>query len=69
MNPGLTRDATLHLGDEIVISVPEPELSVLTTEQSTYEEDYDAETQYIENDSWYTTQQVVRQEAVPGHMR
>ena len=67
LNPGLTRDATLHLGDEIVISVPEPELSVLTTEQSTYEEDYDAETQYIENDSWYTTQQVVRQEAVPGH--
>ena len=67
LNPGLTRDATLHLGDEIVISVPEPELSVLTTEQSTYEEDYDAETQYIENDSWYTTQQVVLQEAVPGH--
>ena len=67
LNPGLTRDATLHLGDEIVISVPEPELSVLTTEQSTYEEDYDAETQYIENDSWYTTQQVVRQEAVLGH--
>ena len=67
LNPGLTRDATLHLGDEIVISVPEPELSVLTTEQSTYEEDYDAETQYIENDNWYTTQQVVRQEAVPGH--
>lgn len=67
LNPGLTRGATLHLGDEIVISVPEPELSVLTTEQSTYEEDYDAETQYIENDSWYTTQQVVRQEAVPGH--
>ena len=67
LNPGLTRDATLHLGDEIVISVPEPELSVLTTQQSTYEEDYDAETQYIDNDSWYTTQQVVRQEAVPGH--
>ena len=67
LNPGLTRDATLHLGDEIIISVPEPELSILTTEQSTYEEDYDAETQYIENDSWYTTQQVVRQEAVPGH--
>ena len=67
LNPGLTRDATLHLGDEIVISVPEPELSVLKTEQSTYEEDYNVETQYIDNDSWYTTQQVVRQEAVPGH--
>lgn len=67
LNPGLTRDATLHIGDEIIISVPEPELSVLSTVQSTYEEDYYAETQYIENDSWYTTQREVRQEAVPGH--
>lgn len=67
LNPGLTRDAMLHIGDEIIISVPEPELSILTTIQSTYEEDYYAETQYIENDSWYTTQSEVRQEAVPGH--
>lgn len=67
LNPGLTRDAMLHIGDEIIISVPEPELSLLVTEQSTYEEDYYAETQYIDNDSWYTTESVVRQEAVPGH--
>ncbi len=67
LNPGLTRDAVLQIGDEIVISVPEPELSVLTTVQSTYEEDYFAETQYIENDSWYTTQKVVRQEGAAGH--
>lgn len=67
LNPGLTRDAMLHIGDEIVISVPEPELSILSTAQSTYEEDYYAETQYIENDSWYTTEKVVRQEAVAGH--
>lgn len=67
LNPGLTRDAMLHIGDEIIISVPEPELSILSTVQSTYEEDYYAETQYIDNDSWYTTQQEVRQEAVAGH--
>lgn len=67
LNPGLTRDAMLHIGDEVIISVPEPELSVLVTEQSTYEEDYYAETQYIENDNWYTTESVVRQEAVAGH--
>lgn len=67
LNPGLERDSTLHIGDEIVISVPEPELSVMSTTQSTYEEDYNAETQYIDNDSWYTTQSVVRQEAVAGH--
>lgn len=67
LNPGLTRDATLHIGDEIIISVPEPELSIESQVQSTYEEDYYAETQYIENDSWYTTRQEVRQEAVAGH--
>lgn len=67
LNPGLTRDATLHIGDEIIISVPEPELSILSTAQSTYEEDYYAETQYIDNDSWYTTESVIRQEAAAGH--
>jgi len=67
LNPGLTRDATLHIGDEIIISVPEPELSVVSTVQSTYEEDFYVDTQYIENDSWYTNHQEVRQEAAPGH--
>lgn len=67
LNPGLTRDAVLQIGDEIIISVPEPELSVTSVVQSTYEEDYFAETQYIDNESWYTTEKVVRQEAVAGH--
>lgn len=67
LNEGLTADTVLHIGDEIIITVPEPELSVVTTEQSTYEEDYFAETQYIDNDDWYTTEKVVRQEAVAGH--
>ena len=67
LNPGLTRDAVLQIGDEIVISVPEPELSITSVVQSTYEEDYFAETQYIDNDSWYTTERVVRQEAAAGH--
>ncbi len=67
LNPGLTRDATLQIGDEIIISVPEPELSIASSVQSTYEEDFMAETQYIENDSWYTTERVVRQEPSPGH--
>lgn len=67
LNPGLSRDTTLQIGDEIIISVPEPELSISSTVQSTYEEDYFAETQYIDNDSWYTTERVVRQEPSAGH--
>ena len=67
LNEGLDENTILHLGDEIIITVPEPELSVTTVEESTYEEDYYAETQYIDNDDWYTTETVVRQEPQPGH--
>lgn len=67
LNEGLTENTTLQIGDEIIVTVPEPELSVSTVEESTYEEDYYAEVQYIDNDDWYTTDTVVRQEAVAGH--
>ena len=67
LNEGLEETTTLQIGDEIVITVPQPELSVMSVEESTYEEDYFAETQYIDNDSWYTTETEVRQEAQQGH--
>ena len=67
LNEGLTETTTIRIGDEIIITVPEPELSVITVEESTYEEDYFAEPEYILNDDWYTTQKVVRQEGVAGH--
>ena len=67
LNEGLDEGTTLHPGDEIIITVPEPELSVTSIEESTYEEDYYAETQYIDNDEWYTTETVERQAAAPGH--
>lgn len=67
LNEGMDENTTLHPGDEVIITVPEPELSVTTVEESTYEEDYYAETQYIDNDEWYTTKTEVRQEAEAGH--
>lgn len=59
-------DSMIRIGDEITVTVPEPELSVITKEEQMYTEEYQAETQYIDNDSWYTTQQEVRQEASTG---
>ena len=56
---------TLHIGDEIIITVPEPELSVVRTEQQYVEEAYDAEVIYVDNDEWYTTQEKTLQE--PSH--
>ena len=59
-------ESVIRIGDEITVTVPEPELSVITKEEQMYHEEYQAETQYIDNDSWYTTQQEVRQEATTG---
>lgn len=55
-------NAMLRVGDEITISSPEPELSVVRTERRYYEENYDAPVVYIDNDEWYTNHtEVVRQ--------
>lgn len=67
INEGLdSADSIIRVGDELTVTVPEPELSVITQEEELYTENYQAETQYIDNDSWYTTESVVRQEATTG---
>lgn len=68
LNEGLSETTTIQIGDEIIITVPQPELTVVTVEQSTYEEDYFAEVQYIDVEEWYTTQtEVVQQESAGTH--
>ena len=59
----------IRIGDEIIVTSPEPELSVIRQEQQYYEEDYDADIIYIDNDDWYTTDQVTRQEPSAGHRK
>ncbi len=61
-------DAMLHAGDELIVTVPEPELSVMMDVLTTYEESY-TKVEYIDNDSWYTTREEVRQEGSEGHHR
>ena len=60
-------NAYICIGDEIVISVPEPDLSVWETQGVVYEEDYTADPTIVGNDSWYTTKQVTLQEGTTGH--
>ena len=67
LNSGLTERTMLHIGDEIIITVPQPELTIMTVEQSTYEEEYFAEVEYVYNDNWYTTKSVVLQEQEAGY--
>lgn len=55
-------NSILHIGDELVITVPRPQLSVTRVEEKYYEEIYEADIVYIDNDSWYTTKtEVLRQ--------
>ena len=61
--------ATIRVGQEIIITQPEPPLSVERSEQMYYEEDYDADIIYIDNDDWYTTQEVTLQEPSAGHRK
>ncbi len=61
--------STLQIGQELLITVPEPELSVSRVEEEYYEEIYDADIVYIENDDWYTNQTVVHQKPSAGYRK
>ncbi len=58
---------SIREGQELVIAVPEPDLKLRITAGEVYEEDYTMEPVIRENDSWYTNQEVVRQEGTTGH--
>ena len=61
--------STIRVDQEILINVPEPDLSVIWKEEQIYVEDYEAEIQYVPNDNWYTTQQVTLQEPSAGRRK
>lgn len=59
-------NSTLHIGQELIITIPEPELSVEWEEQVYYEEVYEADVIYIDNNNWYTTQTKIHQQPSSG---
>lgn len=61
--------SVIRVGQEIVITQPEPPLSVERQEQIYCEEDYDADIIYIDNDDWYTTEEKTLQEPSAGHRK
>ena len=70
MNETLNDENTMiRDGDELKVNVPMPLLSVNYTIEEYYEEDYEAEVQYVDNDSWYTTETKVLQEPSAGHRK
>lgn len=60
-------NSVLHIDQEILITVPEPELSIIWTEQAKLEESYNLPIQYIYNDEWYTNKSVTHQQPSAGY--
>jgi len=70
MNPVLENEnSILQIDQELIITVPEPELSVVRREVNYYEEIYNAEIIYIDVDDWYTYQTEVIQQPSAGFRR
>ena len=70
MNDSLENERSMiHVGDELIITVPEPELTVVRQEELYYEEDYEADIIYVDNDDWYTTETKTLQEPSAGHRK
>ena len=70
MNDSLEdENSMIRVGDELIITVPEPKLAVMRQEEMYYEEDYEEEVIYVDNDDWYTTERKTLQEPSAGHRK
>jgi murein DD-endopeptidase MepM/ murein hydrolase activator NlpD len=70
INDSLESENTLiRVDQELIINVPEPELSIISKKQQVYTEDYEADVEYVPNDEWYTTKSVTLQEPSAGRRK
>jgi murein DD-endopeptidase MepM/ murein hydrolase activator NlpD len=70
INDSLESENTMiRVGQELIITVPEPELSIIWKKQQVYTEDYEADIEYVPNDEWYTTKTVTLQEPSAGRRK
>lgn len=59
MNENLSESTIIVPGDQVVVTVPKAEISVVLTVRKTYEEDYEAEVKYVDNNNAYRGQNTV----------
>ncbi len=60
-------NSIIRVGQELLITVPEPALSVLWTETARCEEVYDLPIEYVYNNEWYTNKKVTLKEPSAGY--
>ena len=66
LNSQIENENSIMPGDEVTISVPEPELSVLVQKEETKEEKYHLKTVYVDNPSMYEDETKVVQKGKAG---
>lgn len=66
LNALSSQEAPVYTDQQLIVATPEAEISILVTKHETYQENFTAESQVIENGSWYNTEKVVRQEGSAG---
>lgn len=62
-------NSTIRQGQELIITSAVPTLSIGRVEDMYYEEDYEADIEYVYNDAWYTTDKEVLQAPSAGHRK
>ncbi len=60
-------NSIIRVDQELIITVPEPQLSVIWTEVCRDDRIFDLPTEYIYNNSWYTDKKVTRQQPSAGY--
>ena len=66
MNPGLTMESMIHIGDKIVIEKEVPLLTLETIEVSTFAESIPYETEYRDSSYYYEGEEVTSREGEEG---
>ena len=60
-------NSIIRVDQELLITVPEPELSVVWTETARDDRIFDLPTEYVYNDAWYTDKSVTLQQPSAGY--
>ena len=60
-------NSIIRVDQELIITVPEPQLSVIWTEVARDDRIFDLPIEYVYNDSWYTDKKVTRQQPSAGY--
>ena len=61
------QNQTIHIDQELIVAVPEPELKLRTVDGILYEEDFTANPIIIPNNDWYNTKEELISEGTTGH--